>query len=141
MGEYNTQPELQDPAQVQTLDRVFGAVSDPTRREILTRLSRSDERVTDVARNFSMSLNSVSKHIRVLESAGLVRRTVRGRTHVLSLNASPLADAAAWMQHYRTFWTDSLATLDRFVTDTSDAAVSDVAVSDVAAGSDSEVQS
>ena len=61
-----------------TLDRVFGAISDPTRREILLRLSRADERVTDVASNFSMSLNSVSKHVRVLESAGLVTRIGAG---------------------------------------------------------------
>ena len=108
MGEYQTQ----------TLDRVFGAISDPTRREILTRLSASDERVTDVARHFSISLNSVSKHVRVLEQAGLVRRSVQGRTHMLSLNASPMAEAADWIEYYRTFWTDRLASLDRFVTGT-----------------------
>ncbi|WP_308466414.1 ArsR/SmtB family transcription factor [Rathayibacter soli] len=110
-----------DEYQTQTLDRVFGAVADPTRRAILTRLARSDERVTDVARNFSISLNSVSKHIRVLEGAGLVRRTVRGRTHMLSLNGAPLADASEWLEHYRTFWTDSLAALDRFVSGAPDA--------------------
>ncbi|MET0783488.1 ArsR/SmtB family transcription factor [Leifsonia flava] len=99
-----------------TLDRVFAAVSDPTRREILLRLSRADERVTDVASNFSMSLNSVSKHVRVLESAGLVTRSVQGRNHVLSLNAVPMAEAAAWMEFYRGFWSDRLAALDRFVT-------------------------
>lgn len=99
-----------------TLDRVFGAISDPTRREILLRLSRSDERVTDVASHFSMSLNSVSKHVRVLEGAGLVSRSVQGRNHVLSLNAAPMAEAAAWMEFYREFWTDRLAALDRFVT-------------------------
>ena len=108
MGEYQTQ----------TLDRVFGAISDPTRREILTRLSASDERVTDVARHFSISLNSVSKHVRVLEQAGLVRRSVQGRTHMLSLNAAPMAEAADWIEYYRAFWTDRLASLDRFVTGT-----------------------
>ncbi len=99
-----------------TLDRVFGAISDPTRRAILTRLARSDERVTDVARNFSISLNSVSKHVRVLENAGLVTRSVQGRNHVLSLNAAPMAEAADWIEYYRVFWTDRLASLDRFVT-------------------------
>ena len=106
MGEYQTQ----------TLDRVFSAISDPTRREILTRLSTADERVTDVARHFSISLNSVSKHVRVLEQAGLVSRSVQGRNHVLSLNAAPMAEAADWIEYYRTFWTDRLAALDRFVT-------------------------
>ncbi|WP_348788431.1 helix-turn-helix transcriptional regulator [Leifsonia sp. NPDC080035] len=106
MGEYQTA----------TLDRVFGAISDPTRREILSRLAAGDERVTDVASNFTISLNSVSKHVRVLEQAGLVTRTVQGRNHVLSLNADPMAEAAAWIDHYRAFWTDRLAALDRFVT-------------------------
>src|SRR5439155_26368797 len=82
MGEY--------PAGV--LDRVFSAVSDPTRRAILARLADSDARVTDVASAFPISLNSTSKHIRVLEGAGLVRRTVRGREHFLSLDAAPLAE-------------------------------------------------
>lgn len=106
MGEY----------QPATLDRVFGAISDPTRRQILSRLSAGDQRVTDVASTFTISLNSVSKHVRVLEQAGLVTRTVHGRNHVLSLNADPMAEAAAWLDHYRAFWTDRLAALDRFVT-------------------------
>jgi DNA-binding transcriptional ArsR family regulator len=82
-----------------TLDRVFSAVSDATRRAILARLAVSDARVTDVARQFPISLNSTSKHIRVLEDAGLVRRTVRGREHILSLDGAPLADAAGWIDH------------------------------------------
>jgi DNA-binding transcriptional ArsR family regulator len=106
MGEY--------PAGV--LDRVFSAVSDPTRRAILARLAESDARVTDVAGAFPISLNSTSKHIRVLEGAGLVRRKVRGREHILSLDAAPLADAAAWIEHYSRFWSEQLASLDAFVT-------------------------
>ena len=98
------------------LDRVFSAVADPTRRAILARLADSDARVTDVASAFPISLNSTSKHIRVLEGAGLVRRTVRGREHILSLDAAPLADAAEWIEHYRTFWSEQLASLDAFVT-------------------------
>lgn len=98
------------------LDRVFSAVSDPTRRAILARLADSDARVTDVANDFPISLNSTSKHIRMLESAGLVRRTVRGREHILSLDAAPLAEAAEWVEHYRRFWSDQLASLDAFVT-------------------------
>jgi DNA-binding transcriptional ArsR family regulator len=99
-----------------TLDRVFSAVSDPTRRAILSRLAASDARVTDLAGSFPISLNSTSKHIRVLEGAGLVRRRVRGREHFLSLHAAPLAEAAEWIEHYRTFWSDQLASLDAFVT-------------------------
>jgi DNA-binding transcriptional ArsR family regulator len=99
-----------------TLDRVFAAASDATRRDILARLAESDARVTDVARAFPISLNSTSKHIRVLEAAGLVRRTVHGREHILSLDAAPLAEAAGWIDHYRGFWSDQLAALDAFVT-------------------------
>ncbi|GAA3961188.1 metalloregulator ArsR/SmtB family transcription factor [Actinomadura viridis] len=98
------------------LDRVFTAVSDPTRRAILARLADSDARVTDVAGAFPISLNSTSKHIRVLERAGLVRRNVRGREHILTLEAAPLAEAAEWIEHYRRFWSDQLASLDAFVT-------------------------
>jgi len=99
-----------------TLDRVFSAVSDPTRRAILARLAESDARVTDVAGAFPISLNSTSKHIRALERAGLVRREVRGREHVLSLDAAPLEEAADWIAHYRRFWEERLAALDAFVT-------------------------
>lgn len=98
------------------LDRVFSAVSDPTRRAILARLADSDARVTELARAFPISLNSTSKHIRVLEGAGLVRRTVRGREHLLSLDAAPLAEAAEWIEYYRRFWSEQLASLDAFVT-------------------------
>jgi DNA-binding transcriptional ArsR family regulator len=98
------------------LDRVFSAVSDPTRRAILARLADSDARVTDLAAAFPISLNSTSKHIRVLERAGLVRRSIRGREHILTLDAAPLADAAGWIEHYRAFWSEQLASLDAFVT-------------------------
>lgn len=98
------------------MDRVLGAIADPTRRAILARLADSDARVTELASAFPISLNSVSKHVRKLEDAGLVRRDVRGRDHVLSLNAAPLSEAAAWIAHYQRFWTDSLAALDEFAT-------------------------
>jgi DNA-binding transcriptional ArsR family regulator len=98
------------------MDRVLGAIADPTRRAILARLSRSDARVTEIASGFPISLNSVSKHLRKLEGAGLVRRDVRGRNHVLSLNAAPLSEAAAWIAHYQRFWEDRLEALDRFAT-------------------------
>lgn len=98
------------------MDRVLGAIADPTRRAILARLAESDARVTELASAFPISLNSVSKHVRKLEDAGLVRREIRGRDHVLSLNAAPLAQAAAWIAHYQRFWADSLAALDQFAT-------------------------
>lgn len=98
------------------MDRVLGAIADPTRRAILARLAESDARVTEIASAFPISLNSVSKHVRKLEDAGLVRRDVRGRDHVLSLNAGPLAEAADWIAHYQRFWEESLAALDEFAT-------------------------
>ena len=97
------------------LDEVFNALADPTRRAILARLQDRDARVTDIASEFPISLNSVSKHIRMLERAGLLRRSVHGRDHLLSLNAAPLAEAAAWIEHYRTFWEGRLAALEQYI--------------------------
>ena len=98
------------------LDGVFNALCDPTRRAILARLTDTDARVTDIAAQFPISLNSISKHIRMLERAGLVRREISGRDHVLSLNAAPLSEAAQWIEHYRRFWEGRLAALDAYVT-------------------------
>ena len=98
------------------LDGVFNALCDPTRRAILARLTDADARVTDVASEFPISLNSVSKHIRKLERAGLLRRSIVGRDHVLSLNAAPLAEAQAWIEKYRRFWEGRLAALEHYVT-------------------------
>jgi len=100
----------------QRLDAVFTAMADPSRRAILARLALGEARVTEVASGFSISLNSVSKHVKMLERAGLVERTVIGRDHVLSLNAQPMQDAAAWIDHYRNFWEARLQALDDFVT-------------------------
>ena len=97
------------------MDAVLAAVADPTRRAILDRLLVADARVTDLARAFPISLNSTSKHIKVLERAELVRREVRGRDHVLSLHAEGLGDAVAWMERYRVFWEERLAALEAFV--------------------------
>jgi DNA-binding transcriptional ArsR family regulator len=88
------------------------ALADPTRRAILELLSRGDARVTDVAAPFPISLNSVSKHIRLLERAGLVRRHVRGREHVLSFNVQPLDSAAEWIESRRALWIGRLHALD-----------------------------
>lgn len=97
------------------LDAVLSAVADPTRRAILDRLRAGDARVTDLASAFPISLNSTSKHIKVLERAELVHRHVRGRDHVLSLRAEALGEAVAWMQQYREFWEQRLEALEAFV--------------------------
>ena len=98
------------------LDAAFSAMADPTRRAILARLALADARVTEIAGDFPVSLNAVSKHIKMLERAELVRRTVQGREHILSLNAGAMADAAEWIEYYRQFWEDRLASLEAFVT-------------------------
>ena len=98
------------------LDGVFNALCDPTRRAILARLTDTDARVTDIAAEFPISLNSISKHIRMLERAGLVRRSIAGREHLLSLEAAPLAEASMWIEHYRRFWEGRLAALEAYVT-------------------------
>ncbi len=99
----------------ETLTRVYAAIADPTRRAILARLQQQAMRVTELAEPFVMSLNAVSKHIRVLEEAGLVHREVQGREHYLSLNAAPLQEANAWLETYRQFWTDRLDRLEAFL--------------------------
>lgn len=95
-----------------SLDQTLGALADPTRRAILQRLSRGEARVTELARPFPISLNSVSKHIRRLERAGLVRRRRAGREHLLSLDPGPLDEAAAWIERQRALWTARLDALD-----------------------------
>jgi DNA-binding transcriptional ArsR family regulator len=95
------------------LDDTMLALADPTRRAILSRLAGGEARVTDLAAPFAMSLNAVSKHIRILERATLVRRRRAGREHVLSLNPAPLDEAAAWIEQQRTFWNASLDALER----------------------------
>jgi len=95
------------------LDRTLLALADPTRRAILARLSTGEARVTELARPFPISLNSVSKHIRVLERARLVRRRRAGREHFLSLDPKPLDEAASWLATRRAFWTERLDALER----------------------------
>lgn len=101
------------PVSPRRLDRTLVALADPTRRAILERLSAGEARVTDVAAPFRISLNAVSKHIRVLEQAELVRRRRRGREHFLTINPEPLDEAAAWIKAKSAFWTSRLAALER----------------------------
>src|SRR5436190_23547119 len=95
------------------LDHTLMALADPTRRAILQRLSKGEARVTELARPFAISLNSVSKHIRMLERARLVRRRRAGREHFLSFNPQPLDAAASWIETQRSFWTTRLDALER----------------------------
>jgi DNA-binding transcriptional ArsR family regulator len=94
------------------IDAVLTALADDTRRAILHRLSKGEARVTEVAAPFGISLNSVSKHIRILERAGLVKRRVAGRDHFLSFDPHTLNDAAAWIDHHRNLWTRRLDALE-----------------------------
>jgi DNA-binding transcriptional ArsR family regulator len=98
-----------------TIDTVFHALSDPTRRHMLRELSGKARTVSDLAEPHAMSLAAASKHIKVLESAGLVRREIRGRTHVCHLEAGPLATAYQWLAHYEAFWTGRLDVLERLL--------------------------
>jgi DNA-binding transcriptional ArsR family regulator len=97
------------------LDRTFAALADPTRRLILQHLSAGDRCVTDLAKPYSMSLPAVSKHLRVLEKAGLVRRRRNGRVHRLQLEAEPMKEAARWIEEYRRFWEASLDRLGEYL--------------------------
>jgi DNA-binding transcriptional ArsR family regulator len=94
------------------LDSTLAALGDKTRRAILERLGDAEIRVTDLAVPFAMSLNAVSKHIRVLERARLVRRRRVGREHFLSLDRAPLEAAATWIERQRNLWTSRLDELE-----------------------------
>lgn len=100
-----------------TLDTIFHALGDATRRAMLGELAVGERTVGELAEPFAMSLAAASKHIKVLESAGLIRRDVRGRTHVCSLDPVPLMGADQWLGLYRRFWTDRLDTLERLLRD------------------------
>jgi DNA-binding transcriptional ArsR family regulator len=95
------------------LDAALAALADPTRRAILARLAEGEARVTEVAQPFAMSLNAVSKHIRVLERGGLVRRRIEGRDHYLTIDRRGLDEAARWIEDQRALWRWRLAELDR----------------------------
>ena len=97
------------------LDRTFGALADPTRRRILAQLTKGEERVTDLARPHAMSLAAVSKHLIVLEKAGLVRRRRQGRVHSLTLEAKPMKEAQAWINRYREFWEGNLDRFEKYL--------------------------
>jgi DNA-binding transcriptional ArsR family regulator len=97
------------------LNRTFAALADPTRRRILANLAQGSKRVTHLARRHAMSLPAVSKHLRVLENAGLLRRRRYGRIHQMQLDAEPLKKAAQWVEEYRKFWEGSLDRLAAYL--------------------------
>jgi DNA-binding transcriptional ArsR family regulator len=97
------------------LDRTFGALADPTRRRILAQLAKGEECVTDLARPHAMSLAAVSKHLIVLERAGLVKRRRDGRVHSLALEAKPMQEAQSWLDRYRKFWEGNLEQFEKYL--------------------------
>lgn len=105
--------ELQTPQ----MNSVFHALGDATRRKMLRALASRERTVSELAEPFAMSLAAASKHIRVLEHAGLIRREVRGRTHICRLNPGPLASAHEWLGFYERFWTSRLDELEKFLRD------------------------
>src|SRR6185312_709550 len=103
--------ELQTPQ----MNSIFHALGDGTRRQMLRDLASGERTVSELAKPFAMSLAAASKHIRVLEGAGLIRREVRGRTHVCRLEPGPLASAHEWLGFYERFWTSRLDVLERLL--------------------------
>ena len=105
---------------MKTLDRTFHALSDPTRRKILSRLSRSETTIMELAKPFDMSLPAVTKHLRVLKRAGLISQRREGRVRTCKLLAEPLKDATNWLAEYRRFWDNQLDSLEEFLERTAD---------------------
>ena len=97
------------------LDTAFAALADPTRRAIVERLAQQPARVTDVAEPFAMSLNAISKHVKTLERAGLVKRVRTGREHMLVLQPEPLREVTTWTSRFEEFWNDRLDRLEQYL--------------------------
>jgi len=106
---------LVEHSQSAELDRIFSALADPTRRAILRTLAQRPATVNEIAGPFPVSLNAVSKHLMVLERAGLIRRQIKGREHHCWIEPRPLREAEDWLQHYRTFWEQRLDALENYV--------------------------
>ena len=102
-------------SRTERLDAVFAALADPTRRAIIERLSRGEARVTEVAEPFHMSLNAVSKHIRVLEASGVVERQKKGRDHILSINTHSLDAVDGWIGRTRSYWEKRLDAMEQLL--------------------------
>jgi DNA-binding transcriptional ArsR family regulator len=98
--------------QTAVLDRVFGALSDPTRRAMLRRLAGGERTVGELAQPFAMSFAAAAKHVKVLEEAGLLSRTIEGRSHRCRIEAGPLVRADRWLAYYQRFWSQRLDDLE-----------------------------
>jgi len=98
-----------------TLDKTFHALANPVRREMLAHLTHKRFTVLEMAQLFDLSLNGVSKHLKVLEQAGLIQREIQGRTHYCSLETERLREAAEWLDYYRHFWEGRLDALESFL--------------------------
>jgi DNA-binding transcriptional ArsR family regulator len=118
---------VQEPA---SLDAVFHALADPTRRAMLRSLAAGEQKIGDLAAPFSMSFAAASKHVRVLEAAGLVRRRIEGRSHVCRIEPLPLAAADEWLRFYERFWTNRLDRLEELLRPTPEDAPINKGVSD-----------
>jgi len=101
--------------QTSQMNTIFHALGDATRRKMLRDLAARERTVSELAEPYAMSLAAASKHIRVLEHAGLIRREVRGRTHICRLDPGPLASAHEWLSFYERFWTSRLDELERLL--------------------------
>jgi len=99
------------------LSNTFAALADPTRRAILARLASGEASVTDLAEPFEMSMPAISKHLKVLERAGLIARGREAQTRPCRLEARPLIEVADWVEHYRHFWEESLDRLEDYLRD------------------------
>lgn len=97
------------------LSETFGALADPTRRAILARLASGEASVTELSEPFAMSMPAISKHLKVLERAGLIARGREAQWRPCRLQAAPLEDVAGWVEHYRRFWEQSLERLDDYL--------------------------
>ncbi len=97
------------------LSSTFGALADPTRRAILARLASGEASVTELAKPFDMTLPAISKHLQVLERAGLIARSREAQWRPCRLDAAPLKEVAAWIEHYRRFWDESFDRLDDYL--------------------------
>ncbi len=106
MVEYRRHPEL---------NQIFSALADPTRRAILQTLTQRSATINEIAKPFPVSLNAISKHVMVLERAGLVRREIKGREHHCWIDPRPLREANTWLEHYRQFWEQRLDALEVYV--------------------------
>ena len=100
---------------IDQLSTTFAAIADPTRRAILTRLSKGEAAVKDLAKPFDMTLPAISKHLKVLEKAGLIERSRDAQLRPCKLRAKPLKDAASWIERYRELWEESFDRLDDYL--------------------------